>query len=248
MARRLAWLFVCLAAALPLFAHDAKVTLVVIDVEKNRAYVPEGTVLPPGKTVRASVTRVPMNGVTFETPRFGERSFSATARAQALRQEAPLVFEYAPAEKFAEARARYETFMARQGSGPKTQSHLGGCSYTYYTTSGTGVYGTYYSEFAEKSCSAYGGAYVWQTIGAGAAAEDEGYVYVNDGLNHWDCDDSGSGYRVRACENERLALTYAYPVNNVQMGGHTALIEWLNGYEPNYVWFNIEISFLINFD
>ena len=34
-----------------------------------------------------------------------------------------------------------------------------------------------------------------------------------------------------------------YEENQLYHGGHTALIEWLEGYQPNYVWFNIELSF-----
>lgn len=260
MLRRRIWLFVCLLiSALPLFGHDRTVILVMIDPVANRAYIPEGTVLPAElKTIRASVTSMPLRDLNSAGPRFLEgardrsfllRNMPARIRTRAhtalMRELPPLVIEYAPVERFTEVRARYEKeVQARKDSGLRTNSSHTSCIDIYHTTSGTGVYGGYSSSFIETRCwsDTAPNNYGWWGVGAAAAAEDEGYVYVDDDLGNYECDDSGGGYRVRSCFVEAFTQATNFPANNLRHGGHTALIEWLNGNEPNYVWFNILIE------
>lgn len=78
----------CLAGDSPASAKDAKVPVirVVIDHEKHLALIPEGTVLPAGLQITSSV------GMSDE---------ALDAAARTPESERPLVFAYAPAERFA---------------------------------------------------------------------------------------------------------------------------------------------------
>jgi hypothetical protein len=250
MTGRRIWLFVCLLAiALPLFAHEPEVMLVRVDLEKNRAYVPEGTVLPPGLEVRAAAISLPQRTAPIELRHGGERSFLVKAHADLLSRRSPLVFEYAPAETFAGTRERYEQFKAHQAasSGPSAQSHYGGCGTTYYDVQNTGYYNdTYYSWFATKQCIAYQGYYAaWYTYGTTAAAEDDGYVWVYDDTNAFTCDDNYPGYRERSCETENYRSYNASSTNKVHHGGQSYHIEYLQNYEPWYVGFSLNVQYTV---
>jgi hypothetical protein len=238
-------LFLLVVVAVPLFAHERKVFHVIVDPAANRAYIPEGTVLPAGMQLRASVKVMPVDGFALQRPRAGERVFEAKKQSAMTRQLRPLVFEYAPAERFNEVRARVEQRRRESGRDAGADSHNGGCATYHFYIDGTGMHGTYTTEFIALDCDPgvrTVGQYGWWTYGAMAAAEDDGYVFVFDDNGNYVCDDSGGGYRTRSCEAESYQQWAGAPVNNIHFGWHTALIEWLEGYQPNYVWFNLEAS------
>jgi hypothetical protein len=250
MVRRRMWSLVSLlvfAFALPLIAHEPPVTLVIVDAQNNRAYIPEGTVLPEGMVVRATQTRMPLHSTPVELRR-GERSFAVKAAADLLSKRPPLVFEYAPAEKFIQTRERYEELKAAQAAaGPEAQSHYGGCATTYYDVQNTGYWGdTYYSWFATKRCIVYQGYYAgWYTYGTSAGSTDEGHVWAYDDTNGFTCDDNYPGYRERSCETENYRSWNPNSTNKIHHGGQTYVIEWLQNYEPWYVGFSLNVEYTV---
>jgi hypothetical protein len=184
-------LFVCLlAAGFPIVAHAHDAILVIADPANNRAYIPEGTILPPGLEVRAQRTGIRrlVNGKV-------ERPIDLSAQGFKRLTTPPLVFEYAPAERFDEVRKRYEAQqVARRSPRVKATSHDGdACQHFYVSGSNTGVYGTYTNGFTSSYCPPPGGgqrvvgqSYLWQFVAIGDYSDDDQYIspYVAIGDNN----------------------------------------------------------------
>src|ERR1044071_7458807 len=109
MSRNLAVsLFVALALVSQVQAAN-RVIYVVVDPAAHRAYIPEETVLPEGLRIRASAMKSDESTAMPEVDRSFRLEFAKTMKAKGSEPvEAPLIFEYAPAERFATARDRYE--------------------------------------------------------------------------------------------------------------------------------------------
>ena len=71
---------------------------------------------------------------------------------------------------------------------------------------------------------------------------DERYVYVYDDLGNYECQYSSPWYEVRSCMDFAFTPYAGSVVNYIHMGGVTSHIEWLEGYQPNYVTFSISLN------
>src|SRR5947207_15830665 len=99
-------LFVALALVSQVQAAN-RVIYVVVDPAAHRAYIPEGTALPEGLQIRASVIKSNEPTAMPEVDRSFRLEFAKTMKAK--RSEpvaAPLIFEYAPLARFETARLR----------------------------------------------------------------------------------------------------------------------------------------------
>src|SRR5688572_2536692 len=170
MLGRRTWVFVCLLAfSLPLFAHERTVILVLVDRENNRAYIPEGTVLPPNLQLNVRMEKRVLDETEAAQLRGGRDAGRGNARAvrrdaaaaSRLKARPPLVLQYAPAERFEVARRNYEAQQAKRPRSPvqADSSHMT-CFDTYVQDSEPGQYGTYYNGFTSTFCQQSSGIQV----------------------------------------------------------------------------------------
>ncbi len=266
MPGRRTWMFVCLLiAALPLAAHEKRnVILMLIDTEANKAYIPEGTVLPPGLNgVRAEKAVLDVGEVSRVRPgradqgdaavREGRAALGRDARAR-LKARPPLVFQYAPAERFAEIRQRYEAHAAKQRLPVEGDSSHRTCSDIYASDYRSGLQWTYYNDFVSTFCSpssgiSPGNAYLWEFTALGGYTDDDQwispYAYVDDQNGNYECFEEAVGYTspLSCTASATTTLLQQGCLNDVDTGATLYVIEYGPGYTEYYVGW----SFLIDY-
>lgn len=251
--RRLFALSLLIASfALPVFARD--VLLVIVDRQNLRAYIPEGSVIPPGMTIRVA-TLPPRTAAEMEdTRRVGARNH-VNFLDQILKRPSgtPLVFEYAPAERFVQVRQRYEAESKQQAANSRTLiTNSLTCYPTYLTDSPTGYYGTYYHGFTSTFCQQSNGCGVgnyceWGFGAEGNSTDDDSYVYpyasVYDQNNHFNCTHVAYGYEspMGCSVTNTTQLLQVGVLNVVHTVAQVYTIEYLENYEPYYLgsWFDV---------
>lgn len=254
-------LLVCLVVAgLPLAAQAATnaVLFVLVDPQTNRAYIPEGTVLPAGFQVRAE-------RATVERPLFIDKRDWRGARVPRLAKPSPkrltgpaMVFEYAPAERFEQARRQYEAKYGVGSSRIKANDDQY-CQSFYVTQQNTGIYGTYTNGLTGTFCgwtnTIVGNSYLWEFTAIGDYSDDD--IYVNpavgiyDDNNNYNCYDEYyySGDTGSCTASATTQKTGTFCTNNVHVWGLLYIIEWMpqDPYHDNYLGFNLQLSFCTGF-
>jgi hypothetical protein len=223
-----------LLAAFLTLPVTAGVLEISIDLDRGVAYVPAGTVLPPGMTVRAAATRQvdwmdePM---LRNHPRFFEM------RQRAHRRPAPLRIEYADDSRFVGLRAHFGSELAdkkaRFSARPNSQS----CYDTYYdATVDTWYTGYFKSTFCFDSPGLQVGQYGTWAFGSQAWGGADAEAYVSDDNNNYNCSNQSLGYGTASCSDS--AYTQLHNVGNcrnvVVTGGTTTFWEYLSEYEIAY--------------
>lgn len=257
MSSRLAALSLLVASfALPLFAKN-DVLLVIVDRQHQRAYIPEGSVVPPGMTIRVSA----LPPVRADEMEAATRHAGARGRVdfldRLLRRPSgtPLVFEYAPAERFTQVRQRYEAQRRQRAEHGRTliANDTLTCYPTYLTDSPSGYYGTYYHGFTSTFCQQTNGCGVgnyceWGFGSEADSTDDDSYVYpyaaVYDQNNHFNCSHVAYGYEspIGCAVTNTTQLLQIGVLNVVHTVAQVYTIEYLQNYEPYYVgsWFDID--------
>lgn len=254
-------LFLLVASfALPVLAND--VLLVIVDREHHRALVPEGSVIPAGMTIR--VEAMPARGRTLEpSERHATQREHFSFMDKILKRPAgpPLVFEYAPVERFAQVRRQYEAQQARrQGTGRRTlvaNANLT-CYPIYATDSQTGYFGTYYNGFTSTFCSQTSGCGVgnnceWGFGASGAYTDDDQWIYpyaaVYDQNNNFNCNHTAYGYEspVECSTTATTQLLQVGCLNTVHTVASLYVIEYLQNYDPYYLGFTFDVSYCTYF-
>ena len=237
MSGRRTWLFVCLlVAAVPMLAAD-NLILVRVDRKANRAYIPEGPVLPQGLAIRAK--KEPIAPVALGRPGLQQSKEIAPKR---LNVKDTLIFEYAPAETFAGTRERYAAKLAREKN-QRVIPHNHSCGTVYLDDSAEGYYGTIYNGFSSTVCSPHGplvnGNYYEWSYSADANYADDGWVAVWGANNNFNCDDNWPGYGL-SC-TAASTVRWWWDSNTITAAGSFSVIEYLQNYEPWYTGFSFEI-------
>ncbi len=262
--KRRSWISVglLLLTALPLAAHEErKVILVIADTQAGKAYIPEGTVLPPGLVVRAEVFQTDARAVgrgrggRLEPRELGveERHAYDRAAVARLKAGAPLVFEYAPAERFIAVRTSYEAQRAKRRSPVQGDSSHRTCYDTYIQQSNTGQYGTYYNGFTDTFCLpssglTVGGYYLWEFGATGDETDDDQwinpYVYVDDLNGNYECFNEAYGYTWPLSCSDGATTQWLQQgcLNTVDTGAVLYKIEYLPGYVENYLGFSFNVE------
>lgn len=263
MTGRRTWMFVCLLiAALPLAAHEKRnVILILIDTEANRAYIPEGTVLPPGLNgIRAEKTVLDVDTVSRLRPGRANKGEDAREARVALASDArarlkagpPLVLQYAPEERFTEIRQRYLAQAAKR-SPVASDSHRS-CYDLYASDYRSGLQWTYYNDFTSTFCLpssgiTSGNAYLWEFTATGGYTDDDQwispYAYVDDQNGNFECFQEATGYTspLSCTASETTVLLQQGCLNDVDTGATLYVIEYGPGYTEYYVGW----SFLIDY-
>ena len=259
-----ALLFLALFAAFPLLAHEErKVILVLVDLKANRAYIPEGTVLPPLQfNVRMEKTR--LDRETFMQlrgdrdggkGRVRERGAALSARAR-LKARPPLQIEYAPAERFVAMRRGYEAQLARRPR-VQTDSHQT-CFDTYVSDTEAGVYNNYTNGFTSTFCQPSSGITVgvannWEFRATADYSDDDQwinpYVWIDDQNGNFYCFDEMyySGDLGQCSASASTVLLQQGCLNDVDTVGLQYYIEYLPGYVENYIGYNFVVDYCTYF-
>lgn len=255
MFRRHGLLFVSLlVAGLPLAAQAAdNVIFVLFDAKQHRAYIPEGTVLPQGLQLRAE--RIGAERAAPRGPRTMLRMITPTPKTRIAAP--PLVFEYAPAARFEQARKQYE---ARNPSRPsRIKAHEDrACTDVYVTASNTGIYGTYSDGLTGRFCAptttVTGNSYLWEFFVIGDYSDDDfrinPYVSIGDIDGNFTCYDEYlySGDTGSCGASAVTQKTGYFCQDTVTAFGQLYVIEYTNDpYHDNYLGFNLEIDFCTDF-
>lgn len=258
MIRRRMALFVCLLfAALPTFASE-NLILVRIDMKAKRAYIPEGTILPGRVLLRAAKVRLPRGERPADDRDALSDGRSVLLRSNAVRRlpmkrltaEDTLVFEYAPSATFDAMRAHYAARAPKKNS-PVQATHERSCTTIYMQDESEGLYGTYYAGFEATGCSPAHGPfipynyYLYDFTATGYWA-DEGFVYVDDLNDNYDCQDDYPDSGTLTCTGSELAQYWGS--NTVELGGSFSYIEYQANYEPWYVGFYFESTWYTAYD
>ena len=258
MIKKGVWLLVSLFVfGLPLAAQANNVLFVVVDAKANRAYVPEGSVLPHGLQIRAERADAPS---IMDRPdwRRGLALPLRPALAQKRITAPAMVFEYAPAERFAEARRQYEAQHGPSSSRIKATDDRY-CLDVYVTQQNTGIYGTYTNGLTATFCGPYntvvGNAYLWEYIVTGDYSDDDiyinPYVGISDDNNHYNCYDEYyySGDLGQCTASNTTVWTNTGCTDNVYLYGQLYVIEYMpqDPYHDSYVGFNLQVTFCTTF-
>ncbi|HEV7919512.1 MAG TPA: hypothetical protein VGR02_01850 [Thermoanaerobaculia bacterium] len=254
-----------LAAALPLAAATHEPLLVLIDLPNHRALVPEGSVVPPGMTFRAEPLQGRDRTLDPSERRSGPR-LEGSLLTHNLRRllTPPLTIEYAPAERFVQARQNYDMRVKkaaerRDGHGLISVAHTAdNCFPTYIQDSKTGVYGTYYngltSTFCQQSSGIANYAYLdWSFTASGDYSDDDEYIdpyaLVWDDNNHFRCVQYAVGYTspVECTASNHTQLLQVGCLNTVSTSAVLYTIEYLSGYQPNYLAYVISTDYCTYF-
>ena len=236
-------LFLLVVVGIPLAAHAASnsTIFVLVDPAAARAYIPEGTVLPHGFQVRAEPFVI-ANGLRHARPAAGPKRLHS----------APLVFQYAPAERFENARKQYEQ---RAGT-RRVQSNDVGCVDIYVSGSNSGPQWTYYDGFTLTFCGevnkTVGYSYLWQFTATGDYTDDDEYadpwVAIDDDNHNYYCFYEQYGYGVPSCSTSNTTVwTNTGCTDWVHGYAQLYAIEWQQGYVPYYVGFSFQIDMCTTF-
>jgi len=250
-------LFITLGFAFAASAAN-RVIYVLVDPVANRAYVPEGTVLPNGMQVRAQAVKSP-DAVAFpEMDDSLRHSFAkmTNAKRAALRTP-PLVIEYAPAERFEAAKQRYQEKHPQAAAGRLTENY-DYCFDVYASQENTGIYGTYTDGITLTFCANYntvvGNAYPWHFTVTGDYSYKDNYINpavgIYDQNNNFNCyDEYQYNFDLGQCTAENTTVwTNSGCPNYVHGWGLLYVIEYTNDpYHDEYVGFNLDIGLCCTF-
>jgi hypothetical protein len=251
--RILALSLVIASFALPVLAKD--VLLVIVDRQNQRAYIPEGSVIPQGMTIRAGALP-PQTAAEIETTRRAGARNRADFLDLILKRPSgtPLVFEYAPAERFTQVRQRYEAQHPQRPANGRTlvANYLSCSPAVYLTDSPRGYYGTYYHGFTSYFCSQTTPCNVndyceWGFIAEADSTDDDSYVYpyaaVYDQNNNYPCTHVAYGYEspLSCSASNTTQFRQVGFLNEVHTVAQVYTIEYLENYEPYYLgsWFDV---------
>ena len=255
--RRIALCACLLFAVVPMLASE-NLILVRIDAKAKRAYIPEGTILPGRLLLRAAKVRLAPVEHPAGDPDVLPNGPSLLRQSNAVRRlpmkrlaaEDTLVFEYAPSATFDGMRAHYAARAPKNKSRLQTD-HDRSCSTIYMQDESEGLYGTYYAGFESTACSPAHGPfipynyYLYDFTATGYWA-DEGFVYVNDLNDNYDCQDSYPDSGTLTCTGSEVAQYWGS--NTVETGGSFSYIEYQANYEPWYVGFYFESTWYTGYD
>ena len=258
------FLALCLLfAALPLLAHEQRTMIpVLVDAEANRAYIPEGTVLPVQMNFRFEKFRLNETEIAqLRADRDGGKGNVRTVRGDRaatarLKAKPPLILQFAPAERFVQMRRNYEAQAAKRRPVVRTDSGHLQCFDFYVEDSAQGQYHEYSTGFTSVFCkqpTTYPG-YVnyWEFHAIGGYSDDDQYIdpyaFVDDDNNNFGCFDLYSWPGDGACTatNSTLLLQQGC-LNDVDTGSLQYIIEYLPGYVENYLGFNFLVDYCTYF-
>jgi hypothetical protein len=236
-------LVTCAAATLPVWGQSQTYTRepsgrteILADITAHRAYIPFGTVLPPGLEVRVKVSRT--------SGALNSRRRSVVEKQVA--DEQPLVFEYAPESRFEEARKHNPRNLVTRSQQlrPKTLDDRI-CYPISLETTAEGVAGTYYAWFDFNQCTNNPfpqNGILTDDYTAYTYPEDETQAQINDDRGHYACWDTSNGYSSTSC-NVSYTGHFTNPItcNHVIATGYARHIEWLDNYVPNYLGFFFDV-------
>ena len=212
-------------------------TEILADLTAHRAYIPFGTVLPPGLEVRVKASRASGAFINWKRRSVVEKRLS---------EEEPLIFEYAPESRFEEARKHKPRNLVAQSQRliPKVlDARI--CYPVSLETTAEGVAGTYYAWFDFNQCTNDPfpqNGILTDDYTAYTYPQDETEAWVYDDRGHYSCSGTSDGYNSASCTVSYTGH-FAYPItcNHVVAGGHARHIEWLDNYVPNFVDFFFEV-------
>ncbi len=246
-----------LIAGLPVAAFAREPLLVIIDLEQHCVYVPVGSVIPAGIAIRAEPLQDPFSrGVGL---RRQSRLMESRIRKLSV---PPLAIRYAPVERFAQLRQRYEAQQkAAERRNPRRLIAVDtdhDCFPFYASDSQTGVYGTYYNDFTSTFCQptgtiTSGNSYLWEFTASGAYTEDDEWVYpyaaVYDENNNFNCVYDAYGYTspVECTASATTQLLQVGCLNTVTTMAQLYTIEYLQNYEPYYLGYVFSIEYCTYF-
>lgn len=247
MLRRSLLVVVCfLVASMPLAAYGERVLYVLVDTEHHRALIPEGSVLPAGLQIR--MERAPAN---FAGPLLHDPHRAMGSKHQRITSP-PLVFEYAPIERFEAARVHYAATHHRADTADS-------CFSVYVSDSQVGVYDTYYDGLTSTACGPSGSwipgnSYLWSFTVTGDYSDADPrigpYVGISDNDSNFYCYHPlifNESYPSCSASATTL-LTNTYCVNTVYTYGLLYKIEYTNDpYHDNYYGFNFEVDWCTAF-
>jgi hypothetical protein len=244
------------------FASAARanhVVYVLVDAAANRAYIPEGTVLPPGLQIRARSVGAVDPAALPEIDRSFRRSF---AKAMGVKHgelpAAPLVFEYAPAARFAAMQKQYETKHPSASGGLHAAPLSDYCWDVYASQENTGIYGTYTDGITLTFCANYntvvGYAYPWSFTVTGDFSDKDSRIDPAVGIydlnNNFNCYDAYqySGDLGQCTASNTTVWTNSGCTNHVHGWGLLYVIEYTNDpYHDNYLGFELDIDICTTF-
>lgn len=240
--------FIALAASAQ--PHATGRLEILVDLKANRAYIPLGTILPPGLEVRAGVRR--SSSITADLPLTAEKSLDEQSQRESVAGGVPqpstsiLVFEYAPEARF-EASRKYRRELETTRSLQLRPAPLTRDCYPITTTvEAEGIAGTYYEIFDSTGCSEIVSGYTiaddWTLY---TYPQDETAAYIFDDRGHFSCSDTPYGYQSASCTTAYTGtIHFSPPFNRLHMIGFARHVEWMDDYVPNYVDFFFDMTFL----
>jgi len=236
-----------------------RVIYVLIDPATNRAYIPDGTVLPQGLQIRAGKMKSVDRDAAPQLGRSFRRSF---AKAMSTRpgefQTPPLVFEYAPAERFEAAQKRYEAKHAPASGARRVEPLSDYCLDIYVSQQNTGIYDTYTDGITSTFCGNYGtvvgNAYPWSfTVTGDYSYKDNNIdpaVGIYDLNNNYNCYDAYqyNGDLGQCSASNTTVWTNTGCTDHVHAWGLLYVIEYTNDpYHDNYLGFELDIDWCTTF-
>lgn len=235
---------VTILLALPLCAGDlnsgdARTVDVMIDLPRHRAYIPYGTVLPAGATLRVKAYRGPT------IPAKVQGDLWAGASSFALSAESPLIFEYVPESRFADLRKQSRSSSSstkrRFATAPLYRPV---CFVHNFGVGVQGYYDTYMEYFTSSNCfdaDARPPDYDTMYFLSSVTAEDYTAAWITDLLGNYTCYASGEGVAA-TCNSWHTSQILTYIANTVWTRASAYHLEWVDG-NPSYVGVEFEWSY-----
>ena len=236
--------------ALPLFGQRVPGKIeIVVDLNAHRAYVPYGTVLPPGMQVRVARAVRRQHAKLFDAEAIESSSLPKITEGKSiLRAQAPLVFEYAPESRFEESRKHARGANATTGGGGRLRivplSRY--CSVTTVSVESDGQYGPEYALFDSTFCFTTGiqpGQSDTQDFTAYTYAQDETWAHVTDDLGNYQCFNAPNGYSVAQCTASHTSVLQTHCVNSVYSEGFARHYEW----QDNWIFSPVDFFFSVSY-
>ena len=229
-----------------------RVLYVVVDPAAHRAYVPEGTVLPEGLRIRASAVESRESTAMPEIDRSFRNGLAKSLNAKRSPSAvAPLIFEYASAERFEAARRQYEATHHTSGGLGHPAPNYDYCYDVYVTQQNTGIYDTYTNSLTSTFCANYntvvGYSYPWSFTVTGDWTDKDNRidpgVGIYDDNNNFNCYHAYN-YDYLSCNATATTVwTNTGCTNHVHAWGLLYKIEYTNDpYHDNYLGFELDID------
>lgn len=239
---------VLMVCAMPVFAQYGRGKIeIVIDANAHRAYVPFGTILPPGLKVHAAARMFRgRHEPLLNRQALSEPSSPNLAEGRSLlRAQPPLVFEYAPESRFEESRKHHPAVaIAATGDRLKIVPLTQYCWVASVTLEAEGQYGPYIASFDSTFCSSgpQPGQSGTQDFTAYTYPANETWASVGDDLGNYTCFNQPYGYSAASCTASHTSILQLSCANTVYSTGFARRYEWLDYdiYNPIDFYFDVE--------